>query len=831
VVLFCLEHALICFRFHCKQFLLSDCQNVETIINPRTTISLLLVLCCFFASAQQTFVKGKVVSEGGKPLVGATVSVQQNDISLYKIATDSTGSFSVETPAGSYQLIISHSGYNEERLSPPFANLLIIQLAPGNKTLDAVVVESKQKLIEADAGTITYNVAKSIDAQGTTALEALKKAPGVFVLNDNTVTLNGKAGVLILMDGKQTYLSGQELTDLLKSMPASGIRSIEIITNPTAKYDASGSGGIINIKTNKITVKGFSGTTTTGISYGVSVKNNQDLSFSYRRNNFNLYGGYNHFVGHYNYLYGGDRFQNSRSYNSATDDTDKRNRLGSRLGFDYNLDKKNTVGILLTGNFVLGGGITQTRTDISQPNSSLLYQTLYADNDYYYQQTKRYNLNLNYRYEDATGKILNVDADYGWFDKGNSNLQSNLYTDAQGVMLSKNLYRSFTAIDIGLKAIKADHTLPLWKGLLETGVKFSSITSANGASFYHVIPQGDSLDIRRTNTFAFTEDIAAAYINYKKSIQKWTIQGGLRMEQASSIGRLSFIKNGIDTLEANSRRQLKLFPSFSISVKPSANHNYSLSYSKRIDRPAYQDLNPFVYLLDELSFWQGNPFLQPQLTHRASLQYLYKSATIVGVHFSHTDAYSTRITDTIESSKIVMIPRNLGTQQNLSLTLTQNLTLKKWWELSFNATLYRLHNKVTFDALRQLNLTQAAARLNVQQRFKLPYSIAAELSAYYNSKRLIGANEMLRATSQVDIAFQKPFWKNKATVRLAFNDIYKGTRTRSSQSFDGFYLSSYGYYESRQVRLNFTYKFADKNAKNPRNRNSALENENSRIRN
>jgi hypothetical protein len=764
-------------------------------------------------------------------LTGATVSVQQTNKTLHTTTADSTGSFTVTTPAGSYQLIITHSGFTEQRLSSPFTTPLLIQLTPHSKTLDAVVVESKQRLIEADAGTITYNVAKSIDAQGSTALEALKKAPGVFVLNDNTVTLNGKAGVLVLMDGKPTYLSGQELTDLLKSMPASNIKSIDIITNPTAKYDASGSGGIINIKTNKITVKGFSGSTTTGVSYGVSIKNNQDLSFSYRRNNFNVYGGYNHFIGHYNYLYGGDRLQNTRSYNSTTDDTDKRNRIGSRLGFDYNLDKKNTIGILVTGNFVIGGGFTQTETDISKPNSSLPDQTLYADNDYYHQQTERYNLNLNYRYEDAAGKMLNIDADYGWFDKNNSNLQSNLYKDAQDVILSKNLYRSFTAIDISLKAIKGDYTVPLWKGVLETGAKFSSITSANGASFYHVLAQKDSLDSRRTNTFSFKEDIGAAYINYKKSLSKWTLQGGLRMEQASSVGTLSFTKNGADTLEANSRKQVKLFPSFSISVKPSANHNYSLSYSKRIDRPAYQDLNPFIYLLDELSFWQGNPFLQPQLTHRASLQYLYKSATIVGVHFAHTDAYSTRITDTVDNSKIVMIPRNLGTQQNLSLTLTQNITINKWWEASGNATVFRLHNNVAFDKFRQLNLTQTAARLNVQQRFKLPGSVAAELSGYYNSKRLIGANEIVKATSQVDIAFQKPFWKNKATLRLAFNDIYKGTRSRSSQRFDGFYLSSYGYYETRQVRLNFTYKFADKNAKNPRNRNSALENENSRIRN
>ncbi|HYE55631.1 MAG TPA: outer membrane beta-barrel family protein, partial [Chitinophagaceae bacterium] len=443
----------------------------------------------------------------------------------------------------------------------------------------------------------------------------------------------------------------------------------------------------------------------------------------------------------------------------------------------------------------------------------------------------RYNLNLNYKYEDTTGRVFNVDAEYGWFGKDNSNLQSNLYRDAQQVKLLQNLYRSHNGIDIRLKAIRVDYAFPLLKGLLETGVRLSSITSANASFFYHVVSTGDSLDNRRSNTFSFKEDIAAAYLSYKKTIRKWTVQTGLRVEQSSSVGTLSFIKNAIDTLQVNTRKQLKPFPSFSISFRPSERHNYSLSYSRRIDRPAYQDLNPFVYLLDELSFWQGNPFLQPQLTHRVSLQYLYRSSTIVGVHFSHTDGYSTRITDTIENSKIVMIPENLGTQQNISLSLTQNLTFKSWWDLSFNATLYRLHNKVAFDTLRKMDLRQAAARFNVQQRFKLPLSIAAEVSAYYNSKRLIGANEIVRANSQVDVAVQKSVWKNKAVLRLAFNDIFKGSRTRSFQAFDGFYLSNYGYYETRQVRLNFTYKFSNKNAKAPRSRSSALENENNRIRN
>ncbi len=344
--------------------------------------------------------EGQVVDAEEKRLARATISLIDKDHkAVLKETTDSNGLFHLYySLPGNYMLQISHTGYNAHT-SAQFElkdkDFGTIRLTNATQTLGEVVIASTQKLIDADAGSITYHVYKSIDAQGVSALEALKKAPGVFIGNDNSISLNGKGGVTILLDGRQTYLSGQELTDLLKSMPASGIKSIEIITNPTAKYDASGSAGLINIKTNKSQIKGFSGTTTTGISYGVTLKQNQDISLNYRKNNFNIYGSYNHFIGNYNYLYGSDRYQNTRTYNSATDDTDKRKRLGTRLGVDYNLNKKSTIGVLLNGNFVLGGGITRTKTGISFPDALLIEQTLFAENDYYFQQTARYNVNLN----------------------------------------------------------------------------------------------------------------------------------------------------------------------------------------------------------------------------------------------------------------------------------------------------------------------------------------------------------------------------------------------------------------------------------------------------
>jgi hypothetical protein len=808
----------------------------------KLTILTILLMACAIAFHTNLYgqttpqqVKGQVIDEAEKPLPAATVLLlDTKNTEAGKAIADSNGHFNIlHNLKGVYTLSITHTGYKPYR-SEPFTigsrNFGNIQLA-ASADLEAVTVQSKQKTIEIEGGNIIFNVAKSINAQGVDALEVLRKAPGVYVDNQNNISLNGKQGALILLDGKQTYLSGRELADLLKSMPSSAIRSIEIINTPGAKYDAAGSAGIINIKTNKSQVKGFAGTLTTGLAMGVTLKQNQDLSFNYRKNKYNLYGSYNHILGNYNYVYGSDRTQSNKRYNSATDDVDKRQKMGARLGLDYNLDKQQTIGLLLTGNFVFGGGLTETRTDIGPANSSIVEQTLTAANDYYFQQTDRYNANLNYKYENEKGTVLNLDADYGFFRKGNRNLQSNSYTGPQQNILSQNLYRSFNNIDINLRAFKLDYTTNIWKGTLEAGGKYSSISTANNARFFHVLSYGDSLDDRRTNYFAFKEQIASAYLSYKKKAGKWTFQGGLRMENTDSKGSLSFKSGGNDSSQNITRNYTNFFPSVSASLQANEANSFSLSWSRRLDRPAYQDLNPFIYLLDELSFWQGNPFLQPQYTHKITLQYVHKSSTVIAVSYLHTNEYSARITDTLQTSKIVMIPRNLGLQKIWSFSLTQTYTPFKWWDITFNGTLNHVQNDIAFDQYRNMDLKQLAGRASLQQRFKLPFALIGEVSSYFNTRRLTGANEVTNGVNQVDLGIQKTVLKNKGTIRLALTDIYKGNRATSQQSFEGFRSTGYGYYEARQLRLNFTYKFAEaSNIKGPRTRNSALDNENGRIK-
>lgn len=787
----------------------------------------------------KTTLTGEVVDVEGSKMPFATIMLFEDAKQVNGVIANEQGAFELLHPLKAnhlYLLKVSSMGYETTQLSFSVASGQLskvfgkVKLKQSAKMLKEVNVSGSQKIIEMDGSNLIFNVSKSISAQGTNALELLGRAPGVNVSTDNSISLNGKAGAAVLIDGKQTYLSNREVAELLKSMSASEIKSIEIISSPSAKYDASGTAGIINVRTQKNNVQGFSASLTSGLSYGVYLRNNQDLALSFRKNRLSIFGNYSHFIGYYSYLYGGDRIQEGKFYNSFTDDIDKRKKMGSRLGADFAIDKNHTVGLLLNGNFLFGGGITDTRTDIGQAQTSTIDQTLTAINDYYHQQTQRYNVNLNYRYEDTLGTIVNFDADYGDFTKGAGNLQSNKYTASNQTVISDNLYRSLNAIDIGLRAIKADYTTKLWKGKLETGLKYSSVSADNDSKFLEIKSDGETIDPNRSNRFVYREKIANAYVNYQKIFGKWQLQGGLRVENTASNGQLDEASSVFGNIKVTERNYTNWFPFFAATVKPSASHNFSLSYSRRIDRPAYQNLNPFIYLLDELSYWQGNPFLEPQLSHRVLLQYAYKGATILGLSYTYTDKFSVEVTDAVDDTKIVMVPRNLGIQQHLALTLTQTLQPYKWWNITFNGTLFQLHNDIDFGGGRKLNLKQLAGRFNLQQSFKLPYQVTGEIMGIYNSRKLAGANQFANATSQVDLGLQRNFMDNKATLRLIFSDIYKGTKASSVQQVQGLYIRNYSYFEARQVKLNFNYRFSNGSSKGPRNRSSALENEQGRIK-
>lgn len=551
--------------------------------------------------------------------------------------------------------------------------------------------------------------------------------------------------------------------------------------------------------------EGFFFSINNGISYWKNLRENTELSFSYTQNKISLSGSYNHAFGYYDMDYGMQRVQNGKDYYSPTQDTDKRKTISGSLNLEYALTDKQTIGGHIDINTLFGPGQTHTITKIRDAETHTLEQTLYAGNDYYKQKGNRYGGNLYYTAIPKEGVSYTADFNYAWFDGSSGNLQPNTYVLPNGTVAQDNLYKSVNSRNIHIYALSYDQQHPLWNGEVKSGIKFSSVNADNGYQFYNVADGAEIIDASQSNDFRYKEQILAAYILYTHSIgEKFSLEAGLRGEYTFSDGKLHAVSGKRD--EENERDYFNLFPTFNLNYQINDHHALTLSYASRIDRPAYQDLNPFEYLLDELSYWKGNPFLTPQKTHRVAVTYSHKR-TALTASYSYMKDYKAQITDTLSVNKVIMTPRNIGKQQRISLTLFQGITPTQWWEMNLNLIGYYVKNDIAFDRFRLFNLDGFAGIFSIQNTIRLPWQIQMELNGSYSTKRLGASNEYIEPSGYVDIGFSKSFANRKWTISLAMSDIFWTNRWDNYSSFSGFKLWNWGKSESRQVKLNITYRF------------------------
>ena len=503
--------------------------------------------------------------------------------------------------------------------------------------------------------------------------------------------------------------------------------------------------------------------------------------------------------------YGMHRIQEGKDYYSPTQDTDKRKTISGNLNMEYALNDRHLIGARLDANTLFGPGKTNTVTEIRDANTMELEQILYASNDYYTQKGNRYGGNLYYMATPKEGVSYNLDFNYAWFDGGSGNWQPNKYVSPDGSVLQDNLYKSVNSRDINIYAVSYDQKHPLWNGELKSGLKFSSVNADNGYQFYNVDNGQETIDKSQSNDFRYKEQILAGYILYSHSLgDKISMEAGLRGEYTFSDGLLHTIDGSGD--ENNQSNYFNLFPTFNLNYQINDSHALTLSYASRIDRPAYQDLNPFEYLLDELSYWKGNPFLTPQKSHKIALTYSH-NRTAITASYSYMKDYKAQITDTLSISKVIMTPRNIGKQQRASLTLYQGINIARWWEMNLNLIGYYVKNDIAFDQYRKFNLDGFAGIFSIQNTVRLPWQVQMELNGSYITKHLGASNEHIKPSGYVDIGFSKSFANKKWTVNLAMSDIFWTNRWDNDSSFNGFQLWNWGKSESRQLRLNVTYRF------------------------
>lgn len=763
-------------------------------------------------------ITGRVLNRAHQPIEAAFVCLMDSvdNRPLAQAISDAEGCFAIGNADRPAKLSITCLGY-KVYLSPTInagesRAMGDILLEEDSQMLENVVVigEKSRPIVEQKAGKLVFNVENSINAQGSNAFEILKQLPGISVQEESkSISLNGRTSILILLNGKPTYMQQSEIVDLLKSTSSSSIQSIEVMSNATAQYDASGSGGILNIVLKKEYREGYNVMLNVGGSYWLNPKHNAELAFNYTTDRLNLYGNYSHNFGHVGLFYGNERKQSGKLFDSHSTDTDKRNTAAATLGMDYRLSEYHTLGIQGNGNFVFGPGeiLTDNYVYDSYAKENLLYR-LYSETQYEHQVAARYNFNLNYRYEIPDERLFTFDVDYGLFNGDSRLFQPNTYYSPAGGVDSVQNYRSSGDRDIKLYAFSANYKQTLGAGNLLGGLKFSNVSSSNGYRYYQALENEDILDVNVSNDFTYLESILSGYALYDFSfLEKWQANVGVRIEYTHSNGHLKPLPGSAGEDSHVIRDYVDVFPSAGITFRPDERQALSLSYGKRIDRPVYSDLNPIDQALDGLSSWRGNPFLIPQKTHRISLQYQYDK-TSVELSYSRTKDYQVLVVDTLGPDKIVMEPRNLGTQSYFGLSLSQGLRFFHAWDLTLSGNVYHLDSRMAYDAVRYYHRKHWAANFSLQTSFPLVWGIRGEVLGVFQTKRPGGSIEVMDPTGFVDVGLQKKFLQGRAAVKLSMSDVFW-----SNHWGDGIYRMGdwealyYGYGESRMVKLNFTYTF------------------------
>ncbi len=500
-------------------------------------------------------------------------------------------------------------------------------------------------------------------------------------------------------------------------------------------------------------------------------------------------------------------------FDSHSEDTDKSSKIGTTLGIDINLNDKNSIGIKANGNFMYGPGLIVTNTDVKDASTLNSQYSILSESKYYHQVTNRINSNFNYTYEDENIQKFSVDLDIGTFDGNSKNFQPNKYYSVQGLLDSVVNYKSTSIRDIDLCAASLNYQHILWRGTIYMGAKNSNVSSVNDYNLFNVEDEQETLDASSSNAFDFKENILSGFLQYNvKFSDNLSANAGLRTEYTHSEGHLYPVAGSLENDSLVKRNYTDFFPSLSFNYKLSDDQNLSLSYGKRIGRPAYSDMNPIDQPLDVLSSWSGNPYLLPQKTYRINARYNYKNS-VIGISYSITKDYIVQVTDTIDTEYIVTSPQNLGQQNYLGLSFTQTLKPLKGWNIVFTGRGYHLTNKMDFDADRYFNRDRWAYALNIHSDFPLFWNMKAEVFGIFNSKRLGSSTEVLMANNQVDMAFSKKLFKDKGVVKLAVTDIFWGSNWDNDNEFTGYKSQNYGYAESRQVKLNFSYKFGSNGIK------------------
>lgn len=764
-------------------------------------------------------VSGTVVDGSHKTIESATIALlRAKDSSTVKFTVaDRAGEFLFENiKEGSYLVSVTAVGHQKgfsEKVqltdTHPEVSIKTIELIPQAKAMSGVVVTAKKPLIEQRIDRTIVNVEAAATNVGASALEVLEKSPGISVDKDGNISLKGKQGVMVLVDGRPTQLSGTDLANLLRNMNASQLDQVEIMTNPPAKYDAAGNAGVINIKTKKTRQIGYNGSINLGYGQGRFPKFNEGLNFNYRQGKFNLFTNLSH---NYNRRYSDldiqrkFRDKNSKELISYFDQearmSSENNFYNGKIGLDYFAGKKTTLGVVVTGFSAPGTFENRNLNDIYDVFGQLNRQTKALSVQK--EDWKNFSTNLNFRQLiDSTGKELTADLDYITYDGRQRQTLSNMYYDATGKELQKadTLYGNLPQL-IHIYSGKADYLQPLKKSArFEAGIKSSYVKTDNNA-MYDTVHNGSVMrDLNRSNYFIYEEFINAAYVNLSGPLsKKWNGQLGLRLENTTAKGKQ------MTTGQVFDRSYIQLFPTAYLQYKPSDKNSYVLNYGRRIRRPNYESLNPFIEYLDRYTSQQGNPELKPQFSHNIELSHTYKGFLTTTLNYSKTTDIIQQVIEQNEATNETYIKQaNIANQQQYGISVSVGMPVTKWWtsNVYINGFANRFEGIVNKEPI---TLTSSTIMLNGSQQLKINKNFSAELSGWYRTAAIEGVIKT-KPVGALSVGLSQQVMKGNGTLRLNVRDILYSQKFRAESRYGTVDAAFQQSGDSRVANLGFTWRF------------------------
>ncbi|GAB3946425.1 outer membrane beta-barrel family protein [Spirosoma harenae] len=788
---------------------------------------------------------GNQLSYAGKdPIISGTIrdvagtTVEFATVALHRAAdsvviktefSDATGAFHfAQLPAGNYFVSASQVGFERVQtatftITSSDQILAPILLKPSSKTqLKEVTVQARKPMFERETDRIVVNVDGSSISAGSTSLEILGRSPGVTVDQNDNLALRGKQGVMVFIDGKRVPMTGSELAEMLRALPANSIQKIDLISNPPAKYDAAGGAGIIDIRLKKDGRQGTNGSINLGYGYGRYGKFSSGLSLNHRHKKVNLFGSINHNDRNvYTRLtLHRDFFQNSLFIGSSDQENIGKTRYISdtyRAGIDYTLSKRTLVGLVVNGLIMNAEAhipnVSQTfdeRGNLQSSYQSANRRTLSVPNT-------AVNLNLKHSFDSTGRRELTADVDFAHYETHRlQNLTTTFTVPVRPVTtLDGNLNGG---LNIG--SFKADYTHILAnKTRLEGGFKLSQVHSDNDVLFTNISEGKSVVDTGKSNQFRYDESIIAAYITVNKTFNKTSFQAGLRGEKTTATGLQMIGNNGFE------RNYFQLFPSVFIKQPLSKNHELGISVSRRIDRPTYNQLNPFRAYIDATTYFTGNPSLFPQLSYNTELTHTFKQKFITSISYSRTDS---PIIDVVQPApegnrQVVSTFQNLTRSDYFGITLTVPAQPASWWTMNNNVVAF--YNRFVGNlAGTSLNAGQPAFNVNSSNTFTLGNGWTADLVGNYQSHQLYGFFD-IRPLGQLTVGLQKAMWNKKGTLRLNMTDIFYTSPFKATSTYANYVEKLDQRQDTRIATASFTYRFGSDTIAPTRRRTGGAEDE------